>query len=196
VCHSVTQHFEFREIFVKTVCGEGDENVTESRSFHPNHNPTKVLGTAITENEFKAEYVDGAVVIKGTYEMNIWYAYNEGRDTALLAVPVEYEDKVPLRRNEATGDAVSEVRVWNTYGPKVTDSEVCGSDIVITCSRTWHAEIVGEAALCVKVYPGQCDVDSSDDKEYLTDDVEEEFGEDDELEIADEDTTTSPNQRS
>lgn len=183
---AVAQCYEFREIFVKTVCGEGDENVTESRSFHPNHRPTKILGTEITGNEFKAEYADNNVVVKGTYEMNIWYAYNEGRDTALLAVPVEYEDEVPLRRNEATPDSVCEVRVWNTYGPKVIDTEIRGADVVITCSRTWHAEIIGEAALCVKVYPGQCRVDDQCDKEDLVDDSSEEDYEDDEIEVADE----------
>lgn len=183
---AVAQCYEFREIFVKTVCGEGDENVTESRSFHPNHKPTRILGTEITNNEFKAEYVNDKVVVKGTYEMNIWYAYNQGRDTALLAIPVEYEDEVPLRRNEATPDSVCEVRVWNTYGPKVIETDICGTDAVVTCSRTWHAEIIGESALCVKVYPDQCRQDDGYDKDDLADDSGEEDYEDGEIEIDDE----------
>lgn len=187
----MTQIYEFREIFVKTVCGEGYENITESRSFHPNHQPTRILGTEITDHQFKAEYADNRVVVKGTYEMNIWYAYNEGRDTALLAVPVEYEDEVPLKRNEATKDSVCEVRVCSAYGPKVIDSEIRGSDIVVTCSRTWHAEIIGESALCVKTYPGQCRSDEFYDKdEAMDDEIDEEYEEDDEIEIDDEQLRT------
>ncbi len=182
---AMTQYFEFREIFVKTVCGEGDESVTEARSFHPNHVPTKILGTEITDTEYRANYVDGAVVIKGTYGMNIWYAYNDCKDTALLTVPVEFEDTVRLSRNECSTQGVSDVRVWNTYGPRVVKAEIHGKDIAVTCVRTWRAEVIGEAALCVKVYPGRCD---SDDKGDTSDDfAEDEYLGDEEIEVSDED---------
>ena len=70
-----------REIVTKAVVGKGKKLIRLTDTLTPNNTPYSILGCWIINHQFEAELCDNVVNINGTYEINIWYAYDNNTRT-------------------------------------------------------------------------------------------------------------------
>jgi spore coat protein E len=169
----------FREIITKAVCGKGRKFSQATHTCTPTHKPSSILGCWIINHSYKASKVDDAVDISGSYDINIWYSYNNNTKTEVVTESIQYKDTVPLsiKDKNTIGDQV-ECTARALQEPNTLEATISpnGNKVIVQVEREFIAEIVGETKVCVYVNPDGISDDLEDeDWEY---EVEEEEFED------------------
>ncbi|MFC4387473.1 outer spore coat protein CotE [Gracilibacillus marinus] len=166
---------QYREIITKAVIGKGRKFTQDTDIITPTHRPTSILGCWIINHNYHAKLVKKDVVeIHGSYDVNIWYSYNDNTKTEVVSERVEYCDKIPLsiRDKHHLGDAC-EVIAKAIQQPNCLECtiETRGNKIKVDVEREFVVEVIGETKICVKVDPkgrvcddDDCDYSISDDE--------------------------------
>ena len=158
----------FREIVTKAVIGKGKKQFTDNLSLQAENTPTTVLGCWVINHTFSGEKINNIVNITGSYDINVWYSYDNNTKTNVLVKRFTYQDtmNVKIKENsELTSSSDIIVRALNQ--PSVTDVSVDGMKINLTVHKEMGVEIVGDTKVRVSVE------DEFEDYEEIVDDVVE-----------------------
>jgi len=156
---------ECREIITKAVCGKGRRFSQVTHTVTPPHNPSSILGAWIINHQYEAAKSGDGVEVIGTYDINIWYSYDNNTKTDVAKEAVSYVDLVPLsyldpehRKN------TEEVSASATQEPNCVEASVSSSGdyVIIRVEREYQVEMIAETKVCVAVCRGGCD----DDKDF------------------------------
>ncbi len=163
---------EYREIITKAVVGKGRKYTKSTHTITPSHAPTSILGCWVINHEYKAKKSGNNVEVYGTYDINVWYSYDDNTKTEVKTEKVSYSDQVRLRYRDSQypGDDF-EIIARVIQHPNCLEAVISpkGSKNVITVEREFIVEIVGETMICVQVNP---DGVEEDDWEEIVDDEE------------------------
>jgi len=165
------QHY--REIITKAVIGKGRKFTQSSHTITPPNRPTSILGCWVINHEYDAKKVGNTVEVDGTYDINIWYSYNDNTKTEVVTEKVSYRDIIKLRYkdDDATGEDC-EVIVRVLQQPNCLEATISpnGNRVIVQVERELLAEVIGETKVCVAVNPEGCidehefDLDVDDDE--------------------------------
>lgn len=157
---------EYREIITKAVCGKGRKFTQASNTIAPAHHPTSILGCWVINHLYNAKKKSKeSVEINGSYDINVWYSYNDNTKTEVVTERVTYCDVVPLSvkddncLNEDYDVIAKVVQQPNCMECKIANK---GHKIVVETEREFIVQIIGETRICVKVNPN-CDKFADDD---------------------------------
>src|SRR5690625_1936531 len=149
--------YDFREIITKAVCGKGRKKTTEINRVLPAHKPSSVLSCWIINHSYHATKADGEYVeIQGSYDINLWYAYDDHRHTEVVLDTVQYRDEIILaeRDDEIVGeeyDCIAKVvKQPNCIQCQIAES---GEEIEVEVEREFIVKLIGETKVNVKVEP-------------------------------------------
>lgn len=111
----------------------------------------------------------GKVLVNGSYDINIWYSYDNNTKTNVLVKRFNYQDTMNVKIKE-NGDFsnTSDIIVRSLNQPSVTDVSVDGSNINLTVHKEMGVEIVGDTKVRVSVE------DEFEDYEEIIDEEKEE----------------------
>lgn len=111
----------------------------------------------------------GKVLVNGSYDINIWYSYDNNTKTNVLVKRFNYQDTMNVKIKE-NGDFsnTSDIIVRSLNQPSVTDVSVDGSNINLTVHKEMGVEIVGDTKVRVSVE------DEFEDYEEIVDEEKEE----------------------
>ena len=87
----------FKEIVTKAVIGKAKKTSVSKFSVTPNEIPDTVLGCWVINHTFEGHGLNGAVVINGGFDVNVWYSYNNDTKTAVATEHFTYEDKMNIK---------------------------------------------------------------------------------------------------
>ena len=73
----------FREIVTKAVIGKAKKNSTNKFLLTPEEIPNTVLGCWVINNSFSGSNSLGSVLVNGTFDVNVWYSYDNDSKTAV-----------------------------------------------------------------------------------------------------------------
>ncbi len=181
----------FKEIVTKAVVGKGKKATTNKYTLKPAEKPNTVLGCWIINNKFNGVMNGKDTYVNGSFDVNVWYSYDNDSKTGVATGTYNYSDKmnVPsVGNNKLTNN--SEVIVSSLSDPNVINVAVEGDNIVFDVRKEMGIEIVGDTKIRVNVE------DNYDDYQEIVDDEvpQEVFAEIDNSVNEDyliEDTTTS-----
>src|SRR5690625_4721785 len=89
---------DYREIITRAVCGKGREFTKETHHIRSSHKPSSILGCWIINHLYNAEKCSkDSVEVKGSYDINIWYSYNDNTKTEVVTETVTYCDEIKLK---------------------------------------------------------------------------------------------------
>lgn len=166
-----------REIITKAVCGKGRKFSQATHTVTPSHSPTSILGCWIINHTFQAEKVGESVEISGTYDINVWYSYNNNTKTEVATETVSYVDHIPLTMiDKHMLDSGSQVHATASQQPTASEATISnsGNSVIIQVEREFAVEIIGETKVCVMVCTNGCH--DLDDKDFSFDDgLDQEF---------------------
>lgn len=110
----------------------------------------------------------GKVLVNGSYDINIWYSYDNNTKTNVLVKRFNYQDTMNVKIKE-NGDFSnsSDIIVRSLNQPSVTDVSVDGSVIKLSVHKEMGVEIVGDTKVRVSVE------DEFEDYEEIVDDNEQ-----------------------
>ncbi|MBY7143593.1 outer spore coat protein CotE [Virgibacillus sp. NKC19-3] len=167
---------DYREIITKAVCGKGRKFTQASHTIAPSHRPSSILGCWVINHLYNAKKKsDDEVEVNGSYDINIWYSYNDNTKTEVVTERVTYSDIIPLSVmddnciNDEYDVIAKVIQQPNCLECKIASK---GQKITVEIEREFVVQVIGETKISVKVNP-KWDKDDEDDEGWdfkLTDD--------------------------
>ncbi|MBE3596167.1 MAG: outer spore coat protein CotE [Hydrogenibacillus sp.] len=164
-----------RQIITKAVVAKGSRMSQAVHQIATPHVPTSILGCWVINHTFTSQKVGDEVEVNGSYDIDVWYSYDDNTKTEVAKETVQYVERIPLidQDSEVIGGAF-EVRTRATEAPNAIEAKVQGGGARVVVEKAFSTEIIGETKLCVYVAP-KCDDDDFDDKDEELYDVEDEI---------------------
>ncbi|WP_067838368.1 outer spore coat protein CotE [Amphibacillus sediminis] len=157
---------DYREIITKAVIGKGRKFTQDSHIISPTHQPSSILGCWIINHLYNAKRRgDEIVEVSGSYDINVWYSYNDHTKTEVVTERVTYTDPIKLSvKDKQTVGSQIEVYAKALQQPNSINCSIEKSDrkIKTEVEREFLVEVIGDTKVAVRVDPSGV-VESDDD---------------------------------
>lgn len=155
----------YKEIVTKAVIGKGKKTTKEVRTINTTENVNNVLGCWVINHSFSGVIDNGTIIVNGSYDVNVWYSYDNNTKTNVMIRRFTYSDtmNVKIKENSKLTNT-SEIIVRSLSQPSVTDVSNNGSEITLNIEKQMGVEVVGDTKVRVSV------ADDYDDYEEIIDD--------------------------
>lgn len=133
----------YREIVTKAVIAKGKKLFTTENVVSVNNNPSTILGCWVINHNFNGVKTGDKITITGSYDVNIWYSYDNDTKTEVLKETKNYTEVVHLRdrEEESTGE---EIIVRSLKQPSCVKVDIDGNNIKYTIEKELGIELVGD----------------------------------------------------
>jgi spore coat protein E len=166
----------YKEIVTKAVIGKGKKYFKNSYSLDLS-NPSTILGCWVINHKFRGYKSGDKIGVDGSFDVNIWYSYENDSKTAVINKRIEYNDvfNIKVRENaELTSD--TDIIVRTLKQPTVTKAETKNNIVHFDIEKELGVEIVGETKFKISIEedeePWDEIIDELDDTEILKIDEE------------------------
>lgn len=135
----------YKEIVTKAVIGKGKKTFNDTYKVTPETIPTTVLGCWVINHNFKGYPNSGKIVIDGSFDVNIWYSYDNDTKTNVINKKITYSNTSALNvkdGGEITPD--TEVIVRSLKQPTCSKVEIKDNDITFNIEKELGIEIIGD----------------------------------------------------
>ena len=82
----------FKEIVTKAVIGKGKKHFNNNYTIEVDNKPTTVLGCWVINHNFKGFKSNDKIGVDGSYDVNIWYSYENDSKTIVINKKITYSD--------------------------------------------------------------------------------------------------------
>lgn len=165
----------FKEIVTKAIVGKGKKYFKNNYSIKADDNPSTVLGCWVINHKFKGYKSGDKIGVDGSYDVNIWYSYDNDSKTTVINKKVEYNDLFNVKTKESadlSGD--TDIIVRTLKQPTCSKVEIVDDgNIEFVIEKELGVEIVGETKMKIAIEEDEEPWDVVDDE--ATDDVLEEI---------------------
>lgn len=171
----------YREIVTKTVIGKGKKTFTTTNKKSVENTPSTILGCWVINHNFQGQKIGEKVNINGSYDINIWYSYDNDTKTDVIKQTDNYNETVTIKNNR---DVVNEeIIVRSLKQPSCIKVDIEGNDIVYTIEKELGIELVGDEKVKIETS------DEEDPWDEILDDVEDKIEEEVKEDYIEEDKT-------
>ncbi|OLS37552.1 spore coat protein [Alkalihalophilus pseudofirmus] len=146
----------YREIITKAVCGKGRKFSEATHKIKPAHKPSSILGCWIINHKYGAQKKGSNVEVDGSYDVNLWFSYNDNTKTEVATQTVNYTDVIPLSmqdQNVLSDDMEVFARALqqpNTLEASISEN---GEHVNVEVEREFVVDCIGETKMAVAVNP-------------------------------------------
>lgn len=150
----------YKEIVTKAVVGKAKKNSVSKFTLRPEETPDTVLGCWVINHNFEGKKQAGVVNIDGSFDVNVWYSYNNDTKTAVATKNFQYNEKMNVRlKDGASLNDATEIIVRSLNQPTVTDVSVNNGVVNLSIEKELGVEIVGNTMIKVSVEDDPDDYD-------------------------------------
>ncbi len=142
----------FKEIVTKTVVGKGRKTLKTEHSLTPENTPNTVLGCWVINHNFTGTNKQNEVTVNGSFDVNVWYSYDNDSKTAVTTRSYTYQEQLRLRVKDydsLTND--NEIIVRSLKQPTVQDVNIKGNEVYLNIEKELGVEIVGESKVKIAI---------------------------------------------
>ena len=159
----------FKEIVTKAVIGKVKKTSTNDFEVNPTEKATTVLGCWVINHAFKGTMEnDNMVIINGSFDVNVWYSFDDDHKTTVVTERFDYVDKLNIQLNDEIKDNKNpEIIIKCLKQPTVTNVKIDKDIIKLSIEKELGVEVVGDALVKISVE------DDYDDYDEIIDDEEE-----------------------
>ena len=154
----------YKEIVTKAVIAKGKKNSTNKYTLETEEVPNTILGCWVINHTFNGTNLGNKVLVSGSFDVNVWYSYDNDSKTAVSTQKFNYSDTMRLNVDDASSS--NEVIVKSIQQPTVSDVSIKDGIVNLNINKELGIEIVGDTKIKVPVE------DLDDDYVELTDDEE------------------------
>lgn len=142
----------YQEILTKAVVGKGKKNVFDTYSLEPTLKPSKVLGCWVINNVMNPYLKDNNVYVEGEYEVHIWYAYDEDKNTDLYKEKMKYNELIPfkMKKNEEL-TLKQELKAYCVNYPSCVELKVEDDKLYLKIKKEIIVDAIGDAVIKVQL---------------------------------------------
>lgn len=133
----------YKEIVTKAVIAKGKKLFTTNSTVKVENNPSTILGCWVINHNFNGVKSGDSIRINGSYDVNIWYSYDNDTKTQVIKETNNYSEVVHLRERdeEASGE---EIIVRSLKQPNCVKVDIDGNNINYTIEKELGIELVGD----------------------------------------------------
>ena len=139
----------YKEIVTKAVIGKGKKSFKNSYSIDIDNVPTTVLGCWVINHKFKGYKSGDMIGVDGSFDVNIWYSYDNDSKTLVATKNITYNDLFNLSVNSDDTDNEIIVRALNQ--PTCSNVSIKDNKIDFDIEKELGVEIVGDKKLKISV---------------------------------------------
>lgn len=155
----------YKEIVTKAIVGKGKKYFKNNYSIEATNKPSTVLGCWVINHKFKGYKSGEKIGVDGSYDVNIWYSYDNDSKTTVVNKQIKYNDlfNVRVKQNvDLNGDTDIIVRVLKQ--PTCSKVDIDGENIVFDIEKELGVEIVGETKMKIAIEDDEEPWDEIDDE--------------------------------
>ena len=143
----------YKEIVAKTIIGKGRKTTKEKYTLVPENKPNTVLGCWVINNNFKGSNNKNDINITGSFDVNVWYSYDNDSKTAVSTQNFSYEDNMKLRVKDFDSlNNDNEIIIRNLKQPTVQDVKIKNGEVILTIEKELGVELVGEGKVKIATF--------------------------------------------
>ena len=140
-----------REIACKTLVGRGKENSSFQKNIFINEYISKTLGCWIINLKYETEIKGKKVILKGSFDIQIWYAENNNQKSEVYVETVEFLEDINIgyRDVKTLNDVIYPAVYINKYPTCVSMDLKDNKEIDLKIEALFYIEVFQEAVVVV-----------------------------------------------
>lgn len=168
----------YKEIITKAIIGKGKKVFKNEYSVECEKDIDTVLGCWVINHDLKGVKDGKYIKIVGSYDINIWYSYDNNTKTDVVTNRMFYEERVRVRikENSEINDN-TEIIIRSLKNPTCIDVNNSDKTIKYTISKELGIEILGDTKIKIPVSNNEDDYDVIIDEESLSDEIDKSVNE-------------------
>ena len=155
----------YKEIVTKAVIGKGKKTFTSTNDIILDVAPTTILGCWVINHNFRGYKENDKIKIDGSYDINVWYSYDNNTKTDVVRKSNNYQEVVQLNKKEELDSDNEEIIVRSLKQPTVIQADIDDNKIIYTIEKELGIELVGNTKVKIVV-----DEEDDDDWDLLDED--------------------------
>ena len=140
----------YREIISKAVISKGKKTFTESGDISISNNPSTILGCWVINHKYTGVKQKDKIVIEGSFDVNIWYSYDNDTKTDVVKESHSYNEIVKMRDIETSYDNI-EIIIRSLNDPKCVNVKIDDDTINYQVDLDLGIELVGDVKVKVMI---------------------------------------------
>ena len=165
----------YKEIVTKAVIGKGKKYFKNKYSVTSDVLPSTILGCWIINNKFKGSVQGDDVLVNGSFDINIWYSYDNDTKTAVINQNIKYNEVIAVKTKLDVDFNDSEIIVRALKQPTCGNVQINGNTIDFEIEKELGIEVVGDTKVKIMVEDDEDKWEVFDDE--ATDDTMKEIDE-------------------
>ena len=142
----------FKEIVTKAVIGKGKKLFKDNYMMEVENKPTTILGCWVINHKFKGYKTNDKIGVSGSYDVNIWYSYENDSKTAVVNKNISYNDLFNVRLKENTDLSTdTDIIVRTLKQPNCSGVNIDGKNITFDIEKELGVEVVGETKVKIAI---------------------------------------------
>ena len=165
----------YKEIVTKAVIGRGKKYFKNKYSVTSDVLPSTILGCWIINNKFKGSVQGDDVLVNGSFDINIWYSYDNDTKTNVINQNIKYNEVIAVKTKLDVDFNDSEIIVRALKQPTCGNVQINGNTIDFEIEKELGIEVVGDTKVKIMVEDDEDKWEVFDDE--ATDDTMKEIDE-------------------
>ncbi len=167
----------FREIVTKSVIGKGKKTFSNTYTLTPESDktPTTILGCWVINHQFKGYKKQDKIIVDGSCDVNIWYAYDNDKQTFVTKQNITYSEALIVNKKREADTNNEEIIVRSLKQPVCTKVDIENGNIIYSIEKELGIELVGDTKIRIAVDENEDEWDEIIDekeKEELIDEID------------------------
>ena len=161
----------FKEIVTKAVIGKGKKTYRKKYVIDTDNTPNTVLGCWVINHTFTGTNRKNEVTVNGSFDVNVWYSYDNDSKTAVTTRNFNYQEILRLRVKDY--DSLSndnEIIVRSLKQPTVQDVNIKDNEVHLSIEKELGVEIVGESKVKIAILEDELPWDDIEEEPDINED--------------------------
>jgi len=169
----------YKEIVTKAIIGKGKKEFKNDYEVSVDKKVDTVLGCWVINHNIKGVIENDHIKINGSYDINIWYSYDNNTKTSVISKTMYYEEIVRVRvKDDNFLDDSKEIIIRSLKNPTCTDVSNTDDKIKYTISKELGIEVVGDQKIRIPISNNEDEYDLIIDEESVKNEIDKEVNED------------------
>lgn len=164
----------YKEIVTKAVIGKSKKISTDEYNVLIEENISNVLGCWVINHTFKGYNSNGKVAVNGSYDVNIWYSYDNNTKTNVIVRTFNYNDTINVNLKDKITDT-NEIIVRCLTAPSASSVDIENNNLKIKIEKELGVEIVGDIKVKINVLDDYDDYDVDNSSEIDDINIDEDY---------------------
>ncbi len=157
----------YKEIVTKAVIGKVKKSSTDNININVEDKADTILGCWIINHSFSGTSNSNEILINGSYDVNVWYSYDNNTKTNVIKYTYNYFDTLNINIKENISN--KEVIVRSLNQPSVNDAKIVDNQFKLVANKELAVEVIGDTKIKVPI-----EIIDDDYEEITTNDINSE----------------------